>query len=174
MFYPELNGKFHPSNANLPECNGYCGGYLRAYIGSAQNDAQIQNNIMLERLHRDRVHKDPLRKYKALENEFGLDNHFQISFPVIEEKSGGKKYATKEYLLKKDKDGNVTYLFRCSPYVPSPSCKVKFNLSTVPDLLVEISFGRHLMRDWEKVILSVDEKISSWGPSKLQINRVEK
>ncbi len=29
MYYPELNGKFHPDNAHFPKCNGWCGGICR-------------------------------------------------------------------------------------------------------------------------------------------------
>jgi len=32
VYYPEINGKFHPNNADLPKCNGWCEGYMRIFI----------------------------------------------------------------------------------------------------------------------------------------------
>ena len=171
MYYPALNGPFHPSNANLPKCNGYCGGYLRAFISTNQNDAMTQDARTLVRLENERSGSSPLYSFENLDRAYGLDDHFQIRYPVIEAKSNGDKHSTKEYLLKRDGGGNVKYLFQCSPYAPSPNCQVRFNLSSRPELLVEISFGRHLIADWIDIIQSVDKKIASWGPVRIDATR---
>lgn len=168
MYYPELNGKYHPDNANLPSCNGWCGGYVRAFIEPSQNDAHTINARMLERIMRDRLEDSPMRQFEDLASEFGIDEHFQIRYPVVE-KSRGRKSSTKEYFIKRDGNGQVEFLFECAPYVPSPACGVKFNLSSRPELVVGIKFGRHLMTDWEKIITSVDKKIASWGPVKIAV-----
>ncbi|MBI5449837.1 MAG: hypothetical protein HY940_00615 [Gammaproteobacteria bacterium] len=167
MYYPELNGKFHPDNANLPSCDGWCGGYVRAFIEPSQNDAHTINSRMLERIARDRLQDSPLYQFEDLDPMFGIDEHFQIRYPVIEEKWKGDKSSTDEYFIKMDRNGGVEYLFECKPYTPSPGCGVKFNLSSRPELVVDIMFGRHLMTDWEKIISSVNKKIASWGPVKI-------
>jgi len=60
-------------------------------------------------------------------------------------------------------------LFQCSPYVPSPSCSVKFNLSSMPELLVDITFSRSLMDDWKNIIRMADSRISSWKLKKIKL-----
>lgn len=168
MYYPELNGKFHPDNANLPNCNGYCGGYVRAFIEPNQNTAHAINARMLERIEHDRQQNSPLRKFEDLDPEFGIGEHFQIRYPAIEAKSKGEKGSTKEYLIKRDGNGEVEYMFECSPYAPSPACGVKFNLSSRPELVVDIRFGRDLMPNWQNIIHSVEAKITSWGPTRIE------
>lgn len=168
MYYPELNGKFHPDNMALPKCNGWCGGYLRAFIKPNKSDVQTINARAFKRIENDRSKNSPLHKFEDLGNEFGLGEHFQIRYPVIEKKSNGEKHSTKEYFVKRDQDGTIQYLFECRPYAPSPGCGVKFNLSSTPELLVDIKFGRHLMTNWENIISATNKKISSW-----EITRVE-
>lgn len=169
MYYPGLNGKFHPENKNLPKCNGYCGGYVSAYIKPSNESANTISSKKLERLYRDRKQGNPLMKFDDLSPEFGIEDHFQIRYPVSEEKSKGKKYSTEEYLIKRSNSGNVKYVFECSPYTPSPACSVKFNLTTRPELLVDIQFGRHLMAQWENVVNSTNEKIASWEPARIEV-----
>lgn len=163
MYYPELKGKYHPENSNLPECNGYCGGYLSAFIEVVQKSADRIHADELQRLLNERKNNNELLKFEDLPSEFGMDDHFYIRHPVIERKSNGKKTSTDEIFVVRGAQGEVKYLFKCSPYVPSPACKTEFNLSSKPELLVSISFGRHLMSDWSNIIQSVDKKIESWG-----------
>lgn len=169
MYYPELNGQFHPSNVNLPKCNGYCGGYLRTYISAHQKSAIVQNARLIERIGKDRLGDSALYRFEDLESAFGLEEHFQIRYPVIESKAKGNKSSTNEYWIKRAEDGTVRYLFECSPYSPSPGCSVKFNLSSRPELLVQIHFGRHLMGNWPAIVQSVDKKIESWEPSRIDV-----
>ena len=169
MYYPELNGKFYPDNANLPNCNGYCGGYVRVFIEPNQNTAHVMNEHVLERIKHDRQQDSPLLKFEGLDPEFGIGEHFRIRYPAIEAKSKGAKGSAKEYLIKRDGNGEVEYMFECSPYVPSPACGVKFNLSSRPELVVDIRFGRHLMSNWQNIIQSVDAKIASWRPTRIEI-----
>ena len=169
MYYPELNGKFYPGNANLPNCNGYCGGYVRVFIEPNQNTAHVMNEHVLERIKHDRQQDSPLLKFEGLDPEFGIGEHFQIRYPAIEAKSKGAKGSTKEYLIKRDGNGEVEYMFECSPYAPSPACGVKFNLSSRPELVVDIRFGRDLMSNWQNIIQSVDAKIASWRPTRIEI-----
>lgn len=169
MYYPNMNGKFHPDNKNLPKCNGWCGGYMRASIRPNERSARAMNAHKLELLIRERQENDPLRQFQDLDPEFGLTNHFQIRYPVIEKKSNGKKNSTKEFFIEYSNDGSVEYLFQCSPYVPSPSCSVKFNLSSMPELLVDIKFSRSLVTDWKNIIHLVDSKISSWRPVRVEL-----
>ena len=169
MYYPNMNGKFHPDNMNLPKCNGWCGGYMRTSIQPSERGAHAMNVQKLERLIQERRENSPLRYFEDLDSEFGLANHFQIRYPIIEKKSNGKKNSTKEFFLEYGKDGSIEYLFQCHPYVPSPSCSVKFNLSSMPELLVDISFSRTLMTDWKNIIQLVDSKISSWRPARIEL-----
>lgn len=171
MYYPDLNGKFHPDNANLPNCNGYCGGYVRAFIKPTESNAHTMNSRVLERIAHDRQQDSPLYKFEKLDPEFGIDEHFQIRYPVIEAKSNGEKSSTKEYLIKRDENGAVEYLFECAPYTPSPACGIKFNLPSRPELVVDIRFGRHLMAEWKKLIGSSNAKIASWGPARIETVR---
>lgn len=168
MYYPELNGKFHPDNANLPNCNGYCSGYVRAVIEPNQDTTHVMNARVLERVGLDRQQANPLLKFEDLDPEFGIDEHFQIRYPAIEAKSKGTKGSTEEYLIKRDGNGEVEYVFECSPYAPSPACGVRFNLSSRPELVVDIRFGRDLMPHWQNIIHSVDAKIGSWGPTRIE------
>ena len=168
MYYPEMNGKFHPGNASLPKCNGWCGGYVRAFIELNQNGAKRINARMLERRQKEKMENSSSLQFEDLDSAFGLDDHFQVRYPVIEKKSKGSKNATKEYFLKRDNKGEVQYLFECSPYTPSPGCSVKFNLSSRPELLVDIKFGRHLMTEWKDIIRATNKKILSWGPVRIE------
>ena len=168
MYYPDLNGKFHPDNADIPKCNGYCGGYMRAFIKPNKNDVRVINARTFEQIQLDKLGDESLRQFEELDSEFGLDEHFQIRFPVIEQKSNGKKNATDEYFLKRGPNGELQYMFECSPYSPSPGCSVKFNLSSYPELLVEITFGRHLMKNWEDIIRTTNKKITSWGLARIK------
>ncbi|MGB0835635.1 MAG: hypothetical protein ACPGR2_14070 [Psychrobium sp.] len=168
VFYPKINGRFHPDNLDLPKCNGWCGGYMRVFI-EPNKSAREMNNRRYERIINDSPHITHSRQIEDLIGEFGMDQHFQIRFPVIEQKSGGEKYATKEIFVKRDSAGEIQYLFECSPYALSPRCKVSFNVSSLPELLVSVSFGRHLIADWEKLIKATDNKVSSWEISKLAI-----
>ncbi|MBI2381845.1 MAG: hypothetical protein HYV16_13920 [Gammaproteobacteria bacterium] len=169
MYYPGLNGKFHSDNANLAKCSGYCGGYIRAFIQTNQNSAHALSSRVLERISHDRQQGSSLYKFEDLTPEFGIDEHFQIRYPVIEAKSKGGKASSEEYLIARDRNGEVKYLFECTPYTPSPACRVTFNLSSRPELVVDITFGRHLMAEWQKVIQSVNEKIASWGPVRIEL-----
>lgn len=169
MYYPNMNGKFHPDNDNLPKCNGWCGGYTRASIEPVSEKAIEFNERMIQRLAKERKEQSHLRHYQDLGEEFDLGIHFQVRYPVLEKKSDGKMHSTKEYFIKRADDGSAKYLFQCSPYTPSPSCSVKFNLSTMPELLVDITFGRPLMNQWENVIRMVDDKISSWKLKKISL-----
>lgn len=171
MYYPELNGRFHPSNANLPTCNGYCGGYLRAFVSARQTDARTMDARALDQLRKDRSNGNRPIRFEDLDSAYGFDQRFSISYPVIEAKSNGNKHSMEEYLLKKDQSGNVLYMFKCRPYTPSPSCEVRFNLSSRPELLLEVRFGRHLMSHWEEIIHSVDKKIVSWTPTRIDAAR---
>jgi len=171
MYYPEMYGGFHPKNAHLLNCNGYCDGYVFVYVDVKVNGAKAQDARWLEQIRKDRAKNSPLYRFEDLDSEFGLDDHFQIRYPVIEEKSKGEKYSTKEYFLKRDRNGEVQYLFECHPFVTSPSCKVKFNLSSRPEILVDISFGRHLMDNWSNIIKSTDTKIASWKPLRIDTVR---
>lgn len=170
MYYPNMNGKFHQENAHLTKCNGYCNGYLRASIEPTTTKATELNERKILRLSRERNEESHLRYYEDLEEEFGLSTHFQIRYPVLEEKSNGKKHSTKEYIVKYDEGGAVKYLFQCHPYTPSPACSVKFNLSSMPELLVNIRFSRSLLNDWENIIKMVDNKISSWKLDKISFD----
>lgn len=171
MYYPEMYGGFHPKNAHLLNCNGYCDGYVFAYVDVKVNGAKAQDARWLEQIRKDRAKNSPLYRFEDMDSEFGLDDHFQIRYPVIEEKSKGEKYSTKEYFLKRDRNGEIQYLFECHPFVTSPSCKVKFNLSSRPEILVDIRFGRHLMDNWNNIIKSTDTKIASWKPLKIDTVR---
>lgn len=168
MYYPELNGKFHPDNANQSNCNGYCGGYVRAFIEPKQNTVLAMNARTLERIEQERKQDSPLLKFEDMEPEFGIGEHFQIRYPAIEAKSKGAKGSTKEYLIKRNGNGDVEYMFECSPYALSPACGVKFNLSSRPELVVDIRFSRDLMPDWKNIIHSVDMKIASWGVTRIE------
>lgn len=169
MYYPGLNGKYHPENRNLPKCNGYCGGYVSAYIVPSNESASTISTKTLERVDRDRNQGNPFMKFEELSPEFGMADHFQIRYPVIEDKTEGNKSSTQEFIIKRSENGDIKYLFECSPYKPSPACSVKFNLSSRPELLVEITFGRHLMTQWESLINSTNEKIVSWGPTRIEL-----
>lgn len=169
MYYPNMNGKFHPDNERLPKCNGWCNGYMRASIKPASKKAIEINKRKIQHLEQERKEQSHLRYYQDLEQEFGLDNHFQIRYPVLEKKSNGKKNSTDEYFIKYADDGSAEYLFQCSPYVPSPSCSVKFNLYSMPELLVDITFSRSLMDEWENVIRMADDRISSWELKKISL-----
>lgn len=100
MYYPELNGKFHPDNAHLPKCNGWCGGHMRAVIKPDQQGANVINARRLERIQSDRLSDSPLRQYEDLESEFGLDDRFQIRYPVLENKRNGGNIQRKSTFLK--------------------------------------------------------------------------
>lgn len=167
MYYPEMHGGFHPKNTHLLNCNGHCEGYVFAYVGVNVSGAKAQNARRLESIYMDRAQNSPLRRFEDLDSEFGLNDHIQIRYPAIEEKSKGDKYSTKEYFLKRDQNGEVQYLFECHPFVTSPGCSVKFNLSSRPEVLVDINFGRHLMGNWSDIIKEVDMKIASWKPLRL-------
>jgi len=169
MYYPNMNGKYHPDNAHIPKCNGWCSGYMRASIKPASRKAIDINERKIERLAKERKEHSHLRHFQDLEQEFGLDNHFQIRYPAIEKKSKDKKNSTDEYFIKHADDGSAEYLFQCSPYVPSPSCSVKFNLSSMPELLVDITFSRSLMDDWKNIIRMADSRISSWKLKKIKL-----
>jgi len=168
MYYPELNGKFHPENANLTQCKGYCGGYLRVYIKPSENTAEAIITRTLDRVQNNRAQNNPLVQFEDLDSEFGLDDHFQIRYPAIEKKHNGKKNSTKEYFLKRKANGEVQHLIKCSPYMPSPGCNVRINLSARPELLVDIKFGRHLMEHWADIISSVNKKVASWEPVRIE------
>jgi len=175
MYYPEMYGGFHPKNTHLLNCNGYCEGYVIAHVNVNVNvnGATAQYTQRLEEIKKDRAKNSPLYRFEDLDSEFGLDDHFQIRYPVSEEKSKGEKYSTKEYLLKRDRNGEVQYLFECHPFVTSPSCKVMFNLSSRPEVLVDIRFGLHLMGNWSDIIKSADTKIASWRPLRFDTVRVQ-
>ncbi len=162
MYYPELNGKFHPKNSNLPKCTGWCNDQVRAFITPYKSSALTKNTRELERIQKQKLRDSHLYYFEDLDSEFDLDDHFQIRYPVLEEKYNGK-YSTKEYFLKWDQNGEVQYLFSCAPYAHSPACSVKFNLSSRPELLVDIRFSRHLMENWQDIIGLVNKKITSWG-----------
>lgn len=167
VYYPEINGKFHPDNLDLPKCNGWCDGYMRIFI-EPDKDAEAINIRRFERIKNDRVRNSPLHLFEELDGEFGIDEHFQIRFPVIEKKRNGNKYATDEFFITRKGDSEIKYLFECSPYTPSPGCKVRFNLSSHPELLVSVTFGRHLMTNWKNIITATDRRISSWGITKVE------
>lgn len=169
MYYPGLNGKYHPENRNLPKCNGYCGGYVSAYVKPSNESANTISTEKLDRLYKEINQGSPLLRFDDLSPEFGMEEHFQIRYPAAEEKSKGKKYSTEEFIIKRTVSGDIEYLFECSPYTPSPACSVKFNLTSRPELLVEIKFGRHLMVQWENLINSANEKIASWGPTRIEV-----
>ncbi|HEY0721850.1 MAG TPA: hypothetical protein VGE50_11425 [Gammaproteobacteria bacterium] len=166
MYYPELNGKFNPVNANLPNCNGWCGGYMRAFV-EVDKSAQTINARVLEQLAQQRQSDSPLYQFEDLAPAFGLDEHFQIRYPIAEKRLNGKRNLTKEYFVRRDENGGIKYLFECLPYAPSPGCGVQFNLAARPELLVDIRFGRHLMTEWESIIPAVSSKIASWGLVKI-------
>ena len=162
MYYPGLNGKFHPENANLPQCNGYCNGYVSASIEPNPRNAQA---IMLDRLEyfsRARQSKDPALAFEDLEPELGFDERLMVKYPIADRQSPSET-STKIFFIKREKDGALKYVFECSPNEPSPACSVMFNLSSRPELLVDIRFGMHLMTEWENLVRSVDAKITSWG-----------
>lgn len=171
MYYPNMNGKFHPDNEHIPKCNGWCGGHIRASIKPASKKAREINERKIQRLAQERKERSHLRYYQNLEQEFGLDNHFQVRYPVLEKKSNGKKIYTDEYFIKYTDDGSAKYLFQCSPYMPSPSCSVKFNLYSIPELLVDIKFNRSLMDEWESIIRMTDDRISSWKLKKISLEK---
>ncbi|WP_343801406.1 hypothetical protein [Marinobacterium maritimum] len=168
MYYPGLNGKFHPENANLPNCNGYCAGYVRASIEPSRRSAHEKNRRILERIAHDRQQDSALYQFEDLDAEFGVDEHFQIRYPVIEAKSKGSMTSTQEYLISRDPSGDVQYLFECLPYTPSPACEVEFNLSTMPELVINIRFSRSLMTEWPKIVRAVNDKVASWKPVKIE------
>lgn len=170
IYYPNMNGKYHKENEQLTECNGYCNGYMRASIEPNSKSAIELNKRKILRHSEERKKDSHLRYYENLEQEFGLSTHFQIRYPVLEEKSKGKKNSTNEYFVKYDKDGSPKYFFECHPFTPSPACSVYFNLSSMPELLIKIRFSRSLMNDWENVILLVDDKISDWKLEKIILN----
>jgi len=171
MYYPEMYGGFHPKNRYLLSCNGYCEGYVFANIDVNADGARVRDARTLEAIRKDRATSSPLYRFEDLNSEFGLDDHFQVRYPVIEEKSNGGKYSTKEYFLKRDQNGEVQYLFECSPFNPSPGCSVRFNLSSQPEIMVDILFGRHLMNHWKDIIKSADMRISSWQPQRIDTIR---
>lgn len=171
MYYPEMYGGFHPKNMHLLSCNGHCEGYVFAYVDVNVNGAKTQGARRLEAIREDRAKNSPLYRFEDLDSEFGLDDHFQIRYPVIEEKSKGDKYSTKEYFFKRDQNGEVQYIFECHPFVTSPGCKVMFNLSSRPEVLVDIRFGRHLMGNWSDIIKAADTKIASWRPLRVDTIR---
>lgn len=169
MYYPGLNGKFHPSNKNLPKCKGYCNGYISTSMKASSISAVSQNKNKLERIKADREKQNSLHNYSDLRGIHGLNNRIEISYPMIENKNGGKKHQTKEYLYSLDDVGEVKYFFECRPYTPSPSCNTKFNHSAIPELIIDIRFAQDLMPEWRNIIQSIDMKISSWGPQKLEV-----
>jgi len=126
------------------------------------------NNRRYERIKKERAQNSPLCQFEKLKGEFGIDEHIQLRFLIIEQKSNGKKHATDEFFIKRDRSGKIQYLFECSPYTLSPGCKVSFNISSQPELLVSVTFGRHLMANWENIIEATDKKISSWGITKVE------
>lgn len=164
MYFPEMHSRFHPKNAHLLKCNGYCEGYIRVSINPNEKDARSLNARKMELIETDRTSSKPHLRFDDLESAFGLDEHFQIRFAAIEAKSNGSRSSTKEYLIKRDRNGAIQYLFECSPHNPSPACSVRFNLSARPELLIDARFGRHLMGSWKEIVESVDTKVSSWGP----------
>lgn len=171
MYFPGLNGKFHPDNANLPNCNGYCGGYIRASIERKQSDVHAMNMRQMAEIAEKKLKGKPYYESEDLAPEFGIDEHFQIRRPVLDARSKDDNHLTEEYLIKRNRNGKLEYLFECSPYAPSPNCEVSFNLSSMPELMVNIIFGRHLMPEWQTIIQSVNSKIASWGPVRIETVR---
>lgn len=167
MYYPGVRGKLHSSNANREECNGWCNGYIRAFVEVKEDGARVLNGRKLEEIFKDKASNNPLLHFEDLDRAFGLDDHFLVRYPIIEEKSNGDRSATKEYFLKREKNGGVRYLFECRPYTPSPSCGVKFTLSSRPEVVVDIHFSRDLLQDWEDIIRSADKTIVSWGAKRI-------
>jgi hypothetical protein len=167
MYYPAMHGVLHPDNAHLLTCKGYCEGYMRAFIEASGRDARAQDARKVQQIQKDRSGSSPLYRFEDLDRAFGLDDHFQIRYPVGEEKPNGSRSSTKEYLFKRDQAGDVQYLLECLPYTPSPGCTVRFNLSSRPELLVDVTFGRHLLENWQDIISSVDRTIASWGPARV-------
>lgn len=173
MYYPQLNGKFHPDNAKRPECDGYCGGYVRALIKPNPNTARASNARMLSRIAHRSEQDGQLSKAERLDPEFGIEEHFQIRNLSPDTNAKTTAASTKEYFIVRSKSGEAEYLFECAPRTPSPACRVKFNLSARPELVVDIRFSRDLMSEWKSIIRSVDAKIASWGPTRIetQINQ---
>lgn len=171
MYYPNLNGKFHPENTNLPECNGYCAGLIRLSVAPSNTRLDQKHQVLLGRIAQERQQGSELYKFEDLGMEFGIDEHFQIRYQKNEAAADGSKALTKEYLIKRDSNGNIEYLFVCSPYTPSPSCGVAFDFSLVPELEIDIRFSRNLMPKWPAIIKSVDEKVASWKPAKIETHQ---
>lgn len=169
MYYPELNSVFHPSNVHLAGCGGHCGGRVGAYVVVKENGAKDWNERRVAQLLKDRTAKNPLAPFEDLQSEFGLSEHFQIRRPDIKTEVLDEKRRFQEYLIRRDANGAVEYMFECSPYSPSPGCTVEFNLSSRPELLVKLHFGRHLMDHWEDIIRAVDKKITSWHPVRVDV-----
>ena len=72
---------------------------MLALIEPSQNDAQTINARKLERINQNIQNNSSLYQFEDLPPEFGLDEHFQIRYPVIEKKSNGGIGSTKEYFV---------------------------------------------------------------------------
>lgn len=78
MYYPEMHSGFHPKNAHLLKCGGYCEGYIRAYIKVKESGARMEDEQRMTWIARDRDPASSRYSFETLESEFGLDDHFQI------------------------------------------------------------------------------------------------
>lgn len=84
MYYPECIAHFIQRTSTC--CYGHCEDYIRVNVDVKENGASMQNKRRLELIRKDRASANPLRSFEDLDSEFGLDDHFQIRYPVIEGK----------------------------------------------------------------------------------------
>lgn len=170
LYHPEMRGKFHPDNLDLPQCNGYCGGYMRVFVRPGKTDTRLLGENEIRRIREPGASASPSHEIRDLPPEFGFDARFQVRNPVSERNSDGEKSSVREYHVMNDSEGNLAYLVRCAPFQPSPSCKVKFNHSGPVELSVDVTFGHHLLGHWREIIARVDETIASWRPRRIEID----
>lgn len=163
MYYPDMSGIGNSKNERYRKCKGYCEGYVSTQI-KAVIPSNEGNRRYLARLYKDRDAQKPYIVYQKLAPIYGFDEHFTFTYPM--QKPGGLH----EYFIKKHQSGEPELILQCQPNAPSPACGAWVRLKESPELQIWIHFGMHLLPEWEKVLASMDKKISEWVVKRYELS----
>lgn len=158
MYYPEMTGAANPKNERLRNCVGYCEGYISTLVRAVEPNNE-GNKRSLARLYADRDAKKPAVVFETLEPLYGFDEHFAFSYPM--HKPPGRH----EFFIKKI-SGDPRLILQCDPNAQSPACSAYVASPTTPEIEVWVSFGMHLLPEWQEILQSMDRKIGEWFSGK--------
>lgn len=160
MYYPDMTGSFNPLNAALKKCDGHCGGRISTLIEAVDpNNKYLQNK--LTSIYEDKNGKRQNKIYKPLEKIYGFDEHLMFTYPKL------SPYSTEEIFIKKNQDGSAKYIFKCLPNTPSPGCTADYiPLPNYPEIYTHISFGMHLLPEWDDLITKMNNRMTQWVTKK--------